>query len=83
MTDWQPIDTFPLIKEPWADGREHKVLITNGTEIQIGYAAYEHDFETGEPTLCGWRLEGEGWEFSPSHWMELPPLNKPQAAYDR
>ena len=69
---WQLIDTFKTETEPWGDGYAHKVLASNGREIHICYASYDHDYDTGIPMLDGWRIEGEGFEFEPTHWMPLP-----------
>lgn len=76
---WACISTFPAKNEPWCDGYDTRVLLTNGNEIHIGYPSYSHDYYTGAPSIDGWRLQGEGFEFNPSHWMPLPPLPNAQA----
>lgn len=80
---WQPIETFKTETKPWCDGFSNKVLASNGREIHICYASYDYDDDTGAPTLDGWRIEGEGFEFEPTHFAPLPDLpNKEPTTHD-
>ena len=73
---WQPIDTFPHLREKWADGYGLYVLLSDGKTIEIGRPNYDHsDDGTPQHNQCDpWFIGSEAWSYIPTHWQPLPPL---------
>ena len=65
MSDWQPIETAPSMRNIILFAESQPVAGTRNWRMETGY------FHTG----TGWNWGGRfvaSWDISPTHWLPLP-----------